>query len=437
MGNSKIKILLLSTGDRYGAYEAMYRIGKALKIKYDVLLVVKNNFYKEDWIIPVSLKRKSVFSKTAYFIRKKLKFEKNYDIINDKYVFLKGENEKKQFVSADKILKILDSFVPDIVISGMTDGFVNTTTLLDIHKITKAKIFQQMVDIFPLTGGCHISWGCNKFKTLCTNCPAANTKAEMTIIESNHKNRINNIQSGNFHLLTVKGWSLEKTNESAVYNKRGIPLNYNLIDTEFFTDKQRDVAKVAVGLKNDDFVIFTGAYNANSKFKGANEFAESLLILQDKLTSLKNKNIKILIVGNNIDDNLYKSVNLQFVKMPFVMDYRYLSLIYQAADIVVVPSIEDAGPMMTCEALASGTPVVGFKTGSLFDDGLIQDGVQGFRVSIGDVEALANSIFKIISLDNNEYENMRKEARLTALKNASVASYLDEFESKVCQKFLS
>lgn len=431
----KLNILLLSTTDRYGAHEAIYRMGKVLSKEHNILFLVKNKTKTDKWIIEQPKTKKTFTQKVITLLKKKTNHKNKEFFKNNKYVFLEGEDEREDYVSGNEIINTLGNFIPKIIIAGITNMFLNTKVLLYLHEKTGAAIYQQMVDVFPLTARCHLMWNCNQYKTLCENCPAARNNKERKMIKNNHLIRIDSIKRGSFRLLTVKGWAVDKANNSMSYKDRAIALNYNLVDTDLFTDEHRDVAKKITGFNDNEFVIFAGAYNANASHKGAKEFAMSLPILWSLLDNQQRKRVTVIIVGHNIDDSLYRNNRFNIKKIDFINDYRYLSLIYQASDIVVIPSIEDAGPMMTSEALACGTPVVGFMTGSLFDDGLIQNGVQGYRVEIGNVNELANAMMKIILLEKNSYNTMRKEARKTALKNVSEEAYLKLFNEKVCRQF--
>ena len=108
-----------------------------------------------------------------------------------------------------------------------------------------------------------------------------------------------------------------------------------------------------------------------------------------------------------------------------------MSLAYQATDIYVGTSLEDAGPMMVSDSLACGTPVVGFKTGFFDDEEIVIDGVSGYGVEMKDVNMLAERIKDIICLSVEEYrvisENCRKIAINKLSKYRTLELYNDFF----------
>jgi len=63
------------------------------------------------------------------------------------------------------------------------------------------------------------------------------------------------------------------------------------------------------------------------------------------------------------------------------------------ADCVVLPSYAEGLPMALLEGMAEGLPAIATRIGSIPD--LVKDGVEGFLVSAGDVDALADRICRL------------------------------------------
>src|SRR5688500_14252993 len=73
-----------------------------------------------------------------------------------------------------------------------------------------------------------------------------------------------------------------------------------------------------------------------------------------------------------------------------IEDDRLLSMLYSAADLFVMSSIEEAFGQVTIEALSCGTPVVSFPTGGSLD--IINHGVNGVLAKDFTAQALADAI---------------------------------------------
>jgi glycosyltransferase involved in cell wall biosynthesis len=78
-----------------------------------------------------------------------------------------------------------------------------------------------------------------------------------------------------------------------------------------------------------------------------------------------------------------------------VNDERLQSLIYQAADVFVMPSLEEAFGLTALEAVACGTVVAGFAVGGVPD--IVENGLNGILVSAGDSTELRRAIVKLLA----------------------------------------
>lgn len=419
------KILLLSTGDKNGAYEAIYRIGKSLENYYDICMVVRHKSKNEKWIISVPYRKKLKKRIISFYKRFMGVYSTKFEF-NPKHLFLENETENDSPYTSENILKVLP-FQPDYIISGMTDNFINTSVLLDLQVRTGAKIYQTMVDASLLTGGCHIMWDCKGYLENCSNCPGVDN--DLFYSYKNFTSKKFNIEKGDFKLLTCPGWSIEKAEESNLYKNRTIKISHSIIDTELFNNKNREFAKKIFDIPQDNKAIFSGSFNLNAEFKGRKQFIEALEILWEQMNPQEREKIIVIIVGNhNSEDDLNRRIKFKKKLINFVTDYRLLSLLYQANDIFVFPSLEDAGPMMVAENLACGTPVVGFKMGLLFDDSLIIDGFNGYRAKFKDTKELAMHIKTVLDLDEDEFRIVSENARESALKLVSYEAFRKSIE---------
>ena len=80
--------------------------------------------------------------------------------------------------------------------------------------------------------------------------------------------------------------------------------------------------------------------------------------------------------------------------MGVVMSDRWLSLIYSAADLFVIPSLHDNLPNTVMESMACGTPVVGFDVGGIPE--MVRPGTTGQLVPVGDSVASGHAITRLL-----------------------------------------
>jgi len=66
---------------------------------------------------------------------------------------------------------------------------------------------------------------------------------------------------------------------------------------------------------------------------------------------------------------------------------------YRAFDAFLLPSANEGTPVVAIEALAAGTPVVATRVGGVAD--VVRDGVDGFLVAPGDVDAMADALERL------------------------------------------
>jgi glycosyltransferase involved in cell wall biosynthesis len=92
-------------------------------------------------------------------------------------------------------------------------------------------------------------------------------------------------------------------------------------------------------------------------------------------------------------------------------DDETLALAYSAADVMVVPSLQDNLPNTAVEAIAFGTPVVAFNTGGLPD--IVDHKENGYLAEPYSSEDLARGIEWMLA-DGNRNKWLSKQARKKA-----------------------
>lgn len=430
------KILLLSSGDVNGAYEALFRLAKHfVSDGFQVKMLVKNKTKTDDCIVaytdvPKPYKRKTILERVFFKIMNKinskeispkLKSDLNYSFIS--------VDETSVNVSAARIVDLI-GFTPDIIYSGMTDDFMNSTDLLNLQQFTEAQVYNIAVDMNHFTGGCHYAWDCNGYIEGCSaKCPAIVSEVGKNIPKINFETKLKNVKQGGFKIIGMSQWTINQAKASLIYKEQNEFLNVNsLIDTSLFNNKNKDIAKRIFNMDADKFYILMGCQHTNVKRKGFEYLITALQILEKQLTEAQKNKVEILIVSRTKAE-AFNEIPFQKMHIDYINDYRLLALLYQASDVFVNSSIQDAGPMMVSEALACGTPVVGFNMGVV--NNMVITGFNGYQALLKDSEDLAKGIKAILELTSEAY----KAYSVNAVKQVEQYSCM-EAVSKILKKDL-
>lgn len=434
----KKNVLILSTGDVNGAYEAAYKVAHIIKnMGHDVVMCVKHKTKNDDFIKPYrhlspSSAKSNILMRTVNKIKNKISSVQPSKVISTdmKYSFL-SKNESSENIHIESMLKIV-GFTPDFVFTGMTIDFLNSTDLLNIYNATKAKIYNITVDMNHFTGGCHYSWGCEGYIKGCDEyCPAITKEDEKIIAKINFEKKYENAQKANFQIIAGSGLTLLQAQNSKIYKSQKTIYNINsLIDTKLLNSKNKSIAKKIFSLSNDCFYILTGAQNMEDPRKGFTYLLQALEILDRELPMEKKEKIVLLVVSNSVNKE-FDRVTFKKQKIDYIKDYRLLSLLYQAADLFINSSIEDSGPMMVSEALACGTSVVGFDTGILTN--MVIDDYNGYKAPVTESRKLAEGIRKVLELNKDAYENFSKNA-VKQVEEFSSYEYAEEIFKQILEQ---
>ncbi len=298
-------------------------------------------------------------------------------------------------------------FKPDYIIVMFMTRFVSFKNLFELNKITSAKILLYPMDNAPFTGGCHWPWECRGFTEICGKCPA---------LKSNHNNDLSR-KNMLFKKKYVDLMEIEVISATSNFEKRikqsylfkNVPTHKIFIATneELYKPGDKSAIRKKLNLPLNKIIIFFGGVSINGKRKGFSELYNALRKLQASLNIEELQKVHLLKAGREVND-FFADISISHTDLGLV-PLSSLHLVFQASDIFVCPSIEDAGPMMINQSIMSGTPVVAFEMGVALD--LVITGRTGYRAKLKDSEDLAKGIEEILKLSKTEYDKMCKNCR--------------------------
>jgi glycosyltransferase involved in cell wall biosynthesis len=297
----------------------------------------------------------------------------------------------------------------NIVHLHWVNGLVRSSSIERIRQ----PVVWSLRDMWPVTGGCHYSLDCEKYKTGCGNCPQLNgylgVDPTARLVASKTK------KFKNVNPVGISEWVTKEANSSVIFGPdRARTINNNVNCSRFFPVEAFSAREV-LGISTNKKVLLIGSTNIRDFYKGASKFYDSLKALD--------KDKYYLCVFGKPDMKALKSTGFEFNAFGFLHDDISLRLAYSAADVFVAPSIQEAFGKTLVESMACKTPVVCFDaTGPA---SIVDHKVDGYKAKPFDPDDLAAGIEWVV--DNPNYEEVAECARNSALKKFDSTVIADQY----------
>ena len=258
-------------------------------------------------------------------------------------------------------------------------------------------------DMNPFTGGCHYAGECTHFEKECSQCPQLGKSGQQDLSWTFFHEKSEALKNKNIHIVTPSHWLESVARRSAILRnaKSFQTIPYGL-DTTVFRPYEKKEARAKLGIHSDKVIVGFGAESLTNYRKGFQHLGRAFAKLSTK------QNIAALAFGSGD----LRDFELEVISTGFVRDPQQQALIYSAADLFVMPSLEDNLPQTGIEAMACGTPVVAFAAGGVPD--YVKHEETGLLASTGNTADLATQI-DWLATHHKERSMMGKKARAFAV----------------------
>jgi glycosyltransferase involved in cell wall biosynthesis len=275
----------------------------------------------------------------------------------------------------------------DIVNLHWIAGFVGYQAFFSIIP-DHVPIFWRLSDMNALTGGCHYDHDCGRHLTGCGACPQLGSTDSQDLSHQIWQRKqaiFGRLTPERLHVVTLNRWMAETVSQSPLLGKFPVTIVPNGIDTDVFAPRDARLARNVLGIPQDCNVVLFAADSVTNRRKGFN-------LLMNAVNELpSSENLLFVSVGRGA---LQIEPFVPHLHLGHIDDDRQLSLIYSAADVYVIPSLQDNQPNTALEAMACGTPVVGFNVGGIPD--MVRPEITGLLAPVGDVVRLRAAIVELL-----------------------------------------
>lgn len=249
----------------------------------------------------------------------------------------------------------------------------------------------------PFTGGCHYSAGCEGFLSNCEQCPQLpeklNKLPQLVLLAKKSS------WQKNLTIVTPSRWLASRAQSSALFRHVRIEVIPNSLETDIFRPVDKHEAKQRLDIGPDVFCLLFNAFDHEEKRKGLHllpEIIERCRRIPADTARGKERRVLLLCLGNTA--GLPELPGLAVRSFGHIQSPSELAAIYSAADIFLLPSLEDNLPNTMLEAMACGTPVISFRTGGMPE--VIRDDMHGYTVPLADLTAFAEKIVHLMAADD-------------------------------------
>lgn len=269
----------------------------------------------------------------------------------------------------------------------VADSFLDYESFFaSVPKTTR--IVWTLHDMNAFTGGCHYDVGCGRFAVCCGGCPQLGSNEERDLayrIWQRKAKAFSQLDSSRLQFVSPSRWLAEELGKSPLTARFPVSVIPYGLDLNDFAPRNRAVCREILGLPIDATVLLFVADGLDNERKGFALLVAALAALPRDVP------IAILSVGRN-QPNV--EVHAPWIHVGAVTNDRHLSVLYSAADIFVIPSLQDNLPNTVLESMACGTPVLGFAVGGIPD--MVRPGITGMLVPPADVDALGVAMVQLL-----------------------------------------
>jgi glycosyltransferase involved in cell wall biosynthesis len=191
----------------------------------------------------------------------------------------------------------------------------------------------------------------------------------------------------NLHFISPSSWLAQCAKQSALTKDKPIYHIPNLLNTDIYKPHDKQQSREILNIKPEQIVLSFGAVAIDSPYKGWTYLIKALELLSGRVSC---DDVTLLIFGGTNDSTLLENIPFKVKNMGRVMSEVEMSIIYNASDIFIAPSINDNLPYTILESLSCATPVVAFDVGGIPD--MVIHEKNGYLAEYRNSEDLTNGI---------------------------------------------
>lgn len=281
-------------------------------------------------------------------------------------------------------------------------------------------------DMWPFTGGCHYSQECVRYQASCGRCPQLASQDEEDLSRTQWQRKKQSWHDLTIHFVAISHWLADCARASSICAEQPVQVIPNAIDPQLFSPQPKAAARARFNLPVDKQIILYGAMAVDDERKGYSYFVKAL----HHLAARPDAQSKHVVTFGSGDTSKVSAVSLPSTHLGYISDNDKLAALYSAADVMLVPSPQEAFGKTAAEAMACGTPVVCFDATGLKD--VVEHQQCGYRATPFSSEDLANGIAWVLA-DDERHAALAQRGRAKVIEEFSLSRIAEQYKALYSQ----
>ena len=322
--------------------------------------------------------------------------------------------------AAKRLIALIKKIQPDVIhIHTLHGYYMNFALLFQYLNENEIPCVWTLHDCHAFVGNCGYFFECDRWREGCGNCPDIGRYPKSLFFDFTHymwkKKKELFTAKEKIVIVTPSDWLTQTAKQSFLRKYPCITIHNGIdaIGTFYPRDKKR--CREKHGFQEKEKLVLGMASDFSDRRKGA-----GYLLALAKYLGMAGK---VLLVGWDDENNPILKGLTNVITIPNIRDADILAEYYSMADVFVLPSLAENYATVSLEAMACGTPVVGFDAGGTPEQ--LTDR-KGIVVETGNQQALNEAVRKVISgeIELLSGEKLAKEIQ----EHNSLQSMTDQYK---------
>lgn len=304
--------------------------------------------------------------------------------------------------------------------------------MLSLHNLQQIlrsgkRVVWTMHDMWPFTGVCHQADSCTRWLEGCGSCPQLARPSASDLSVRTFARKRAAYAARPFTVVGCSQWLSGLAARSPLLEGKQVVSIPNPIDTRFYcpagTDGQPTRAELRrrLGLPADKRLLLFTAFKLTDPGKGIDYLMESLTLLCGEHPEMRST-LALVLAGHG-GESLRSAFPIEACPLGYITDDAQMRSVYQAVDLLLMPTLMDNLPNTIAEAMACGVPCVSFSVGGTPQ--MVDSGINGYLAVCRNSLDFAQGILR--TLGSQSYAALCRNARAKAVNAYSEKSVAERY----------